>query len=74
MDDFIQSYDNLLEAQESTKPLKVALQKGGSIFAKFISSTTEVLDFLNEPKNENKITIHRALRVKWDTMNDRLII
>ena len=74
MDDFIQSYDNLLEAQESTKPLKVALQKGGSIFAKFISSTTEVLDFLNEPKTENKSTIHRVLGVKWNTMNDTLII
>ena len=74
MDDFVHPYDNLVEAQESTKAVKVALQKEGFNLTKFLSSTTEVLDFLKEPKTENKSTIHHVLGVKWDTMNDTLII
>ena len=74
MDDFVHSYDNQLEAKESTKALKMALKKGGFNLIKFISNTTKVLDFLNEPKTENKSPTHRVLGVKWDTMNDTLII
>ena len=53
MDDFVHSYDNQLEAKKSTIAIKMALQKRGFSFTKFISKTTEVLDFLNEPKTEN---------------------
>ena len=41
MNDFVHSYDNLLEAQESAKALKMALQKGRFHLTKFISSTTD---------------------------------
>ena len=74
MDEFVHYYDNQLKAKESTKALKMALQKGGFNLTKFISNTTEVLDFLNEPKTENKRPAHRVLGSKWDTMNDTLII
>ena len=73
MDDFVHSCDNLVEAQELIKALKVTLQKAGLNLNKFISSTTGVLDFLNEPKSENKSTTHRVLGKKLDTMNDTLI-
>ena len=74
MDDFAHSYDNKLEAKESTKALKMALQKGEFNLTKFISNTTEALEFLNEPKTENKSRAHRVLGVKWDTMNDTRIV
>ena len=73
MDDFVHSCDSLLEAQESTKALKVAFQKAGLNSNKFLSNTTEVLDFLNERKTENKSSTHRVLGLKLDTMNDTLI-
>ena len=71
---FVHPYDNLLKAQKPTKAVKVALQKEGFNLTKFLSSTTKVLDFLREPKTENKCTIHRVLAVKWDTRNDTLVI
>ena len=74
MDGFVHPYDNLLEAQKPTKAVKVALQKEGFNLTKILSSITEVLDFLREPKTENKGTIHRVLAVKWDTRNDTLVI
>ena len=33
-----------------------------------------MLDLLNEPKTENKRSIHKVSRVKWETMNDTLIM
>ena len=73
MDDFGHSYDNLLEAKESTKALRMEIQKRWFNLTKFISNITEVFDFLNEPKSENKNPSHRVLGVKWDTVNDTLI-
>ena len=60
MDDFVHSYDNTLEPQESTKALKVTLQKGGLNLTKFISRTSERLGFRNETKMENTSFINRV--------------
>ena len=51
MDDIGHSYDNLLEVRKSTE---ISRRHSKRIqFNQFVSSTTEVLDFLNEPEIEN---------------------
>ena len=73
MDDFVHSYDNLLEPQQSNKAFKAAHHKRRFNSTKFISRITDELGFLNEPQVETKSTICRVLGEKRDIMNGTLI-
>ena len=57
MDDFNISYDNQLEAKDSTKALKMALQKEGINLGKIISNTMEVLDSSTNTKLKTRVLL-----------------
>ena len=50
-DDFLHSYNKLLEAQLLAKTLKMAHYKGGFTLTKTQSTTTDLPGFLGEPEN-----------------------
>ena len=72
MDDFVQSFETVENAQEAAVSLKKTLTRAGFNFTKFVSNETTAIDNVND-SDENIEDCHCVLGVQWNKSIDKFV-